>query len=241
MEAPNCCLEAGGSVSCTNSEIGTPCTAPSLSRSESSLEPTESECNVCFDILQNQQTLGTVRPITTGQTVSEFYDYASDVLSILSGTAYRYNNKNVPSLSDAILIFFHEDSNDCTLSLVIVADSPSDNTGGSLGMNVTADLSSAEVKDDPSSLFLFGDSYISSNGVTSIEWNWSDSSSDGLGNTFDFIPSVGEHINVTITSRTNIASWHAVTGTLPMEPTDPSVYIPLDLNQELNIQRVECK
>jgi hypothetical protein len=158
-----------------------------------------------------EAVVSTFSPITTNQSVQEFYSYT---------TSY---NGPVPLMVDTSLIFIHRDNTTCELSLVIVHDTPgvfpSPITGGMVIMEISGNLANAVVKNDPT-----GDTYWYDQigDVTRITWLWGGVSNDGLAHVVDNLSS--ECIKVFFRFKWGIKSWKWV------EPDDLGGYTYHGLN-----------
>jgi hypothetical protein len=130
------------------------------------LASTDESCpTFCIDLWQDDYFIGQTQPVSTAQSVVQFYDYNKQ--------DYSFNGDDVVKLvSDHSIIFVHQDSRNCDLAFVIVHDSKDDSTGGMAIMDISGDLENSAVqdgRDSPSDFYV----YNSTTDETNASWEWS--------------------------------------------------------------------
>lgn len=212
-------------------------------RSKSAQPSAFDPCNVCFDVKEGEVYKGTIKPVSTAQNVSTFYDF---------GSASYQGDAVVPALDDKLIVFFHQDNStfSCDTSIVFVVNKYIAGSGGgggfhgNLTMTVTGnfDASNLAVADDYNPN---GDSYTYNGQETTIFWTYALRRTDGLARTYSSIP---ESINVTVDDYFNVAiddvravSGEGVSAASPADSTNNSIYIPLNLTAaSLTLERKTC-
>jgi hypothetical protein len=172
-----------------------------------------------IEVIHGASSLGTATPIKTRQSVQGFYRYFF----------WSYHG-SVPTAFNTSMIFIHQDSRNCDLSLVVVHDKidPADplpgNWAGAVRFLINGDLTNAVVLDDPEAPEDDFDNYtyIPVEDKTDLLWLWSRCCTDGLAdkleNPFD------KCIIVTSFFYKGIDTWKFVSAGadiyLPMVQTD---------------------
>ena len=147
------------------------------------IDSTNGQCaNVDIRLYQDSNQLATVLPVSTAQTVEEFYGY--------NGGSFT-GSTILPLAGDTSLITIHQDSNTCELSLVIVHSKPWEGPWFSAArMYINGELWNPRVRDDPTYTDkVFHDDnydtlYQRKPGFNSVEWFWYYWETDGLAETF---------------------------------------------------------
>ena len=199
----------------------------------------ETACpKVCLELEQGDRTYN-VLPITTPQSLEEFYDYDANDQYSFNGIEF------VPVVKDHSLIFIHHEEGDCDkLGVVVLNDSNEDCTGGKVQMDISGNHQDAVVQDGPNSVY-GGPSdtyeYIDNGDYTEMEWVWSWQSgckyrSDGIASYWDTDARDG-CMYVDPVRFDGIDEWQFVSGPAP---ADPSNYITLDMDTRIWICWVDC-
>jgi hypothetical protein len=193
---------------------------------------------VCLELTQGGKTFE-VLPITTPQTLEEFYDYNGNGDYSFNGIEF------VPTVADHTLIFIHHEEGDCgKLGVVVINDSIEDCTGGRVNLDISGNHQDAVVQDGPNSIY-GGPSdtyeYIDDGDYTEMEWNWSWQSgckyrSDGIADYWD-TDARDRCMFVDPVRFDGIVKWQFVSGPAPADPDD---YITLDMDERIWICWVDC-
>jgi len=204
-------------------------------------EPSDLEIacpKVCMELSQGE-TKYKVLPITTPQTLEEFYDYNANGDVSFNGIEF------VPTVADHSLIFIHHEEGDCgKLGVVVLNDSTEDCTGGTVQMDISGNHQDAVVQDGPNSVY-GGPSdtykYIYDGDYTEMEWEWSWQGgckyrSDGIASYWD-TDARDSCMYVDPKKFDGIVKWQFVSGPAPADPND---YITLDMDERIGICWVDC-
>lgn len=127
---------------------------------------------------------------------------------------------------------------DCEFSFVVTIDEARDESGGSVAMTVSLDLTNADVEDDSNACGSgFGDCYTYNEelGVSNLFWQWLADFTDGIANRV-VPPVLGDDINVTVTAKENIDTWRVVSTDIFGNVGN----IDLSFDYQLILRRTQC-
>ena len=130
----------------------------------------------------NNQQESLLKPISTSETLEDFYNYNSQTNSFDGSDALKQHWAGQRSL-----VTIHQSKLTCEMSLVLLNSKPAEgDVMGHLKMWVTGDLHNPVVKDDPAfdKFMLFDEKYDSiylrKRNMTGFEWTWDMTDSDGM-------------------------------------------------------------
>jgi hypothetical protein len=144
-------------------------------------------------------------PLSNGQTIEEFYNYAN----------VQANTSTGIETSDTSLLFFWNGPNG--LSLVVIHDRPNDGSGGAVTFDIGGVSGEWVVPDDPGDL--------DSRTDTSPDWSWASAKTDGGAYRGDFSgdftltiePAFNDAAERTPLDPGRITEWQALSG----DPANP--------------------
>jgi hypothetical protein len=203
------------------------------------IPPTNTCPKTCLNVSQQNKTrfVGQYHPVGTSQSIDQFYQYNAQ-------NKFGYNGEAVTPLdADTSIIFVHQDSMECDLSLVIVhgakdlKEGQECTPGGAL-LKIAGNLENCVVQDgrnSPSDSF----TYIPDKDETRCDWTWSWQSkcrvrTDGLAHRWDL--NERHCLKIRPKKFMGINHWKYVPGQKQNDvPANFDDYVSLDTKQDLEI------